>query len=154
MSYMTINNRRVAFTNERNVLSVIRKSGIDLPTFCYHSELSTYGACRMCVVEIEGRGIQIRRGFPLPSDRSSGSRATQGERGNRHQHLLRHDRRLLLTGIFSGRGGAERHPRCPGPRGPRSLAPARHGACHLAKQEPGTPMNLGIDHPERLGPHH
>ena len=53
MSYMTINNRRVAFTNERNVLSVIRKSGIDLPTFCYHSELSTYGACRMCVVEDE-----------------------------------------------------------------------------------------------------
>lgn len=53
MSYMTINNRRVAFTNEKNVLSVIRKSGIDLPTFCYHSELSTYGACRMCVVEDE-----------------------------------------------------------------------------------------------------
>lgn len=51
MSYMMINNRRVEFTNEKNVLSVIRKSGIDLPTFCYHSELSTYGACRMCVVE-------------------------------------------------------------------------------------------------------
>lgn len=44
MGYMTINNRRVAFTDEKNVLSVIRKSGIDLPTFCYHSELSTYGA--------------------------------------------------------------------------------------------------------------
>ena len=42
MGYMTINNRRVAFTDEKNVLSVIRKSGIDLPTFCYHSELSTY----------------------------------------------------------------------------------------------------------------
>lgn len=52
---MTINNRRVAFTNEKNVLSVIRRAGIDLPTFCYHSELSTYGACRMCVVE-DNRG--------------------------------------------------------------------------------------------------
>lgn len=51
MSYMTINNRRVSFKDEKNVLSIIRKSGIDLPTFCYHSELSTYGACRMCVVE-------------------------------------------------------------------------------------------------------
>lgn len=29
MGYMTINNRRVAFTDEKNVLSVIRKSGID-----------------------------------------------------------------------------------------------------------------------------
>ena len=42
MSYMTINNRRVTFTNEKNVLSVIRKSGIDLPTFCYHSEPVSY----------------------------------------------------------------------------------------------------------------
>ena len=51
MKYMTINNRKVAFDDEKNVLSVIRKAGINLPTFCYHSELSTYGACRMCVVE-------------------------------------------------------------------------------------------------------
>ena len=46
---MTINNRRVAFTNEKNVLSVIRRAGIDLPTFCYHSELSTYTAPAVCV---------------------------------------------------------------------------------------------------------
>ena len=51
MKYITINNRKVAFTDEKNVLSIIRKAGIDLPTFCYHSELSTYGACRLCVVE-------------------------------------------------------------------------------------------------------
>ena len=53
MKYITINNRKVPFDNEKNLLTVIRKSGIDLPTFCYHSELSTYGACRMCVVEDE-----------------------------------------------------------------------------------------------------
>lgn len=51
MKYMTINNRRVPFENEKNVLTVIRNAGIELPTFCYHSELSTYGACRMCIVE-------------------------------------------------------------------------------------------------------
>ena len=55
MKYITINNRKVAFTDEKNVLSIIRKAGIDLPTFCYHSELSTYGACRLCVVE-DNRG--------------------------------------------------------------------------------------------------
>src|SRR5699024_5015866 len=53
MGYMTINNRKVEFTDEKNILTVIRKAGIDLPTFCYHSELSTSGACRMCVVEDE-----------------------------------------------------------------------------------------------------
>lgn len=67
MSYMTINNRRVTFTNERNVLSVIRKSGIDLPTFCYHSELSTYGACRMCVVE-DDRGKVFASCSEVPRD--------------------------------------------------------------------------------------
>ena len=35
------------------MLAVIRKAGIDMPTFCYYSELSVYGACRMCVVEDE-----------------------------------------------------------------------------------------------------
>ena len=67
MSYMTINNRRVTFENEKNVLSVIRKSGIDLPTFCYHSELSTYGACRMCVVE-DDRGKVFASCSETPRD--------------------------------------------------------------------------------------
>ncbi|HOI38922.1 MAG TPA: 2Fe-2S iron-sulfur cluster-binding protein, partial [Bacillota bacterium] len=40
----------VPIEGERNVLELVRKAGIDLPTFCYHSELSVYGACRMCVV--------------------------------------------------------------------------------------------------------
>lgn len=48
---MIVNGRRVDFDKEKNVLEVVRKAGVDLPTFCYHSELSTYGACRMCVVE-------------------------------------------------------------------------------------------------------
>jgi len=55
---LTIDGRAVAINGERNILEMIRKAGIDLPTFCYHSELSVYGACRLCLVEIEGRGIQ------------------------------------------------------------------------------------------------
>ncbi len=51
MGYMTIDGMRVEFTDEKNILSVIRKAGIDMPTLCYHSELSIYGACRMCTVE-------------------------------------------------------------------------------------------------------
>jgi len=42
---------------EKNLLELIRKAGIELPTFCYHTEISVYGACRMCMVEVEGRGI-------------------------------------------------------------------------------------------------
>jgi NADH-quinone oxidoreductase subunit G len=55
---LTIDGRPVVIDGERNILEMIRKAGIDLPTFCYHSELSVYGACRLCLVDIEGRGIQ------------------------------------------------------------------------------------------------
>lgn len=51
MRTITIDGRNIAFTDEPNILSIIRKSGIDLPTLCYHSELSVYGACRLCTVE-------------------------------------------------------------------------------------------------------
>lgn len=51
MKHMIVNNMKISFTDEKNILTVLRKNGINLPTFCYHSELSTYGACRMCVVE-------------------------------------------------------------------------------------------------------
>ena len=48
---MIVDGQRVPFDGEKNVLSVIRKAGIDMPTFCYYSELSVHGACRMCIVE-------------------------------------------------------------------------------------------------------
>src|SRR3974390_3155004 len=55
---VTIDGRVVPMNGERNLLELIRKAGIELPTFCYHSDLSVYGACRLCLVDIQGRGIQ------------------------------------------------------------------------------------------------
>lgn len=49
--FMMIDGLPVAIEGEKNILDVIRKAGIELPTLCYYSVLSTYGACRMCVVE-------------------------------------------------------------------------------------------------------
>ena len=51
MGTMTIDGRKVEFTDEKNVLTVIRNAGINIPTLCYHSEVSTFGACRLCTVE-------------------------------------------------------------------------------------------------------
>lgn len=51
MGFITIDGRKVEFTDEKNILTIIRKAGIDMPTLCYHSELSTFGACRLCTVE-------------------------------------------------------------------------------------------------------
>jgi NADH-quinone oxidoreductase subunit G len=54
---LIVDGREVRANGERNLLEVIRKAGIHLPTFCYHSNLSVYGACRLCLVDVEGRGL-------------------------------------------------------------------------------------------------
>ncbi|MCQ2914291.1 MAG: [FeFe] hydrogenase, group A [Alphaproteobacteria bacterium] len=54
----------VEIEGERNLLELCRKIGVDIPTFCYHPELSIFGACRLCLVEIEGRGIQSSCSVP------------------------------------------------------------------------------------------
>ncbi len=63
-STLMIDGRTVTIEGERNLLELVRKTGIELPTFCYHSELSVYGACRLCIVEVEGRGIQAACSTP------------------------------------------------------------------------------------------
>ncbi len=54
---LIIDGRMVTIGSERNLLELIRSAGINMPTFCYHSDLSVYGACRLCIVELQGRGI-------------------------------------------------------------------------------------------------
>ena len=51
MGTITINGKKVEFTNEKNLLTIIRKAGIEIPTLCYQPELSVFGACRLCTVE-------------------------------------------------------------------------------------------------------
>ncbi len=64
---ITIDGMKIPIENEKNVLELIRKADIELPTFCYHSHLSTYGACRLCVSDIDGMGIQATCSVP-PKD--------------------------------------------------------------------------------------
>ncbi len=67
MEYMTIDGIKVPIEDEKNILSLIRKAGIDIPTFCYHSDLSIYGACRMCMVE-DDRGRMFASCSEQPRD--------------------------------------------------------------------------------------
>ena len=67
MGVMTIDGRKVEFTDEKNILTIIRKAGIDIPTLCYHSELSTFGACRLCTCE-DDRGRMFATCSEEPRD--------------------------------------------------------------------------------------
>ncbi len=62
--YMTVDGIPVEIEGEKNILEVLQKIGIKLPTFCYHSELSVYGACRMCMVENEHGGLDAACSTP------------------------------------------------------------------------------------------
>ena len=48
---MYVDNIRVEFDDEPTIMDVCRKAGVEMPNFCFHSDLSVYGACRMCMVE-------------------------------------------------------------------------------------------------------
>ena len=55
---LTIDGKAVEALKGATVLEAAREAGIYIPTLCYDPDLNPYGACRLCVVEIEGmRGL-------------------------------------------------------------------------------------------------
>ena len=56
---LTINGVEVRGEPGSTVLEVARANDIHIPTLCYHPKLNPAGACRLCVVQIDGL-----RGFP------------------------------------------------------------------------------------------
>ena len=85
MGVITIDGRKVEFTNEKNILTIIRKAGIDLPTLCYHSDLSTFGACRLCTCE-DDRGKLFATCSEEPRDGMVIYTNTERLRKNRKLH--------------------------------------------------------------------
>jgi bidirectional [NiFe] hydrogenase diaphorase subunit len=51
---ITIDDRELQVESGRTILDICREHGIEIPTLCYLEGLSKVGACRLCVVEIEG----------------------------------------------------------------------------------------------------
>ncbi|MEJ2738499.1 MAG: 2Fe-2S iron-sulfur cluster-binding protein, partial [Dehalococcoidia bacterium] len=58
----------VQFTGDKGmtILDLCTQNGIDIPTLCYLPGLSPLGACRLCVVEVEGsRTLQAACHTPI-----------------------------------------------------------------------------------------
>ena len=81
----------VPLDGERNVLDIARKAGIEIPTFCYHSDLSIYGACRLCLVDVEGRGVVASCSTPPEA----------GMKVRTHTEEIRQMRRIALELILA-----------------------------------------------------
>ncbi len=54
MINLTINNIPVEVPEGTTILNAARKAGVRIPTLCYVEGLQAIGACRVCIVEIEG----------------------------------------------------------------------------------------------------
>ena len=51
-----IDGKEVKATQGMTVLEAARSAGISIPTLCFHEKLEPFGACRLCIVEVESRG--------------------------------------------------------------------------------------------------
>jgi NADH-quinone oxidoreductase subunit G len=90
-----IDGQEVPLNGEKNILEVAKKANIDIPTFCYHSDLSVYGACRMCIVEVEGRGILPACSTPPEPGmiiHTNSSRILKARKMNIEFYLANHER--------------------------------------------------------------
>ncbi len=56
MIEIKVNGRAVQAEPGETILTAVRRAGISIPTLCYIDGLPPSGACRMCVVELEGDG--------------------------------------------------------------------------------------------------
>lgn len=53
---LTIDDKEVKVREGMTIFEAARSEGITIPTLCYHEKLEPYGACRLCMVEIETNG--------------------------------------------------------------------------------------------------
>ena len=60
-----INGQAVEADPEQTVLQVALANGFYVPYFCWHPKLSVAGNCRICMVDEEGRGIDIACNMPV-----------------------------------------------------------------------------------------
>ena len=65
MIELTINGQAIQAADGSTVLAAARAHGITIPTLCDHPDLTPYGGCRLCMVEVEGaRGPQAACTLP------------------------------------------------------------------------------------------
>src|SRR5919197_2783714 len=53
MVTLTIDGKEVSVPKGTNVIEAARKLGIQIPYLCYHHQLTPFGGCRLCLVEVE-----------------------------------------------------------------------------------------------------
>ena len=94
MVNLTIDGKQIEVKEGTTVLNAARQAGIEIPTLCDHPELTPYGGCRLCLVEIEGAKT-LQPSCTMPASNNMVVK-TDTEK-------IREARKFVLTMIFSER---------------------------------------------------
>lgn len=97
MISLTINGQTFEVKEGSTVLQAAAEIGINIPTLCYHKDLSPLGGCRFCVVEVQGSRLPMTS-CVLPV---SPGMVVQTDTPN----ITRHRRailRMLLSNFYDG----------------------------------------------------
>lgn len=108
---VTIDGQKLQVPKNYTVLQAARSAGIDIPTLCYLKDINEIGACRICVVEVQGaRSLQAACVLPV----------SEGMVVKTNTPAVRESRRVTLELILSN------HDR-------KCLTCVRSGSCELQK---------------------
>jgi iron-only hydrogenase group A len=92
MINVTIDRRQVQVEPGTTVLEAAKSVGINIPTLCYLKKINQIGACRMCLVEVEGaRGLQTSCTIPC----------AEGMKVTTNSPTVRNARKLVLELLLS-----------------------------------------------------
>jgi predicted molibdopterin-dependent oxidoreductase YjgC len=100
---MVIDGNEVSFENGETILQVAGRSGIDIPTLCYLKGATPTGACRICLVEVEGaRSLVTSCSAPAAPNmvvRTSSKRVIEARRLNLELLLASGSHNCLVQGM-------------------------------------------------------
>jgi formate dehydrogenase major subunit len=94
MVNITINGKQIEAAEGTTVLNAARQNGIKIPTLCDHPNLTPYGGCRLCMVEVKDMRVPIAA-CTLP--------AANGMIIETDTPALKKSRNMVLSLLFSER---------------------------------------------------
>jgi formate dehydrogenase major subunit len=94
MVQITINGKQIEVPEGTTVLRAAEMAGIQIPRLCDHRELTPYGGCRLCIVEVQGVRVPMAS-CTLP--------VNHGMVVNTESEALQNSRKFILSLLFSER---------------------------------------------------
>ena len=115
----------------QTILEVCRDNGIEIPTLCYEPKLPGFGACRMCVVEVEGEEhppISCSRTCEADMKVQTQTEEIRRLRRTNLELIFSRPQRLLPAAVPEQVPEPHRHPGLPQGRTPRPTGARARGS--------------------------